>query len=92
MSWRFAPFIGLLVAIAPAAARAQTNIDEGKTPAEIFATDCAACHKAPRGLANGRGSSALAEFLTEHYTSSRQQAAALAAYVLGAGGNAGPPQ
>ena len=39
-----------------------------------------------RGLANGRGSSGLASFLVEHYTASKDQAAALAAYVMGAGG------
>jgi cytochrome c553 len=85
---RLAPMIGLLAALAPAMAHAQTNIDQGKTPAQIFANDCAACHKAARGLANGKSSGALADFLHEHYTTGRDQAAALAAYVLGAG--AGP--
>ena len=88
MTRRLAPMIGLLAALAPAMAHAQTNIDQGKTPAQIFANDCAACHKAARGLANGKGSYALTEFLHEHYTTGRDQAAALAAYVLGAG--AGP--
>jgi hypothetical protein len=85
-----APTIGLLVGLAPALvpalATAQTNIDQGKTPAQIFASDCAVCHKAPRGLANGKNSLMLSGFLREHYTSSRDEAAALAAYVLGAGG------
>jgi hypothetical protein len=67
-------------------AYAQTNIDQGKTPGQIFASDCAVCHKATRGLANGKNSLMLSGFLREHYTSSREQAAALAAYVLGAGG------
>lgn len=84
-AWRLAPVIGLLAGLAPAVAHAQTNIDQGKSPAQIFADDCAACHKAARGLANGKGSYALTEFLHEHYTTSRDQAAALAAYVLGAG-------
>jgi hypothetical protein len=83
---RFAPAIGLLAALAPAAAHAQVNIDQGKSAAQIFANDCAACHKATRGLANGRNSLTLASFLREHYTASREQAAALAAYVLGAAG------
>jgi hypothetical protein len=86
---RLAPMIGLLVGLGPAAAYAQTNIDQGKTPAQIFANDCAACHKGARGLARGRDSGTLADFLREHYTTSREQAAALAAYVLGAGGNQG---
>lgn len=83
--------LGLLVGLVPALAQAQTNIDEGKSPAQIFSSDCATCHKSMRGLANGRNSLTLRSFLAEHYTSSSQQAAALAAYVLGAGGNSGPP-
>ncbi|MGB6541575.1 MAG: hypothetical protein WBF03_11950 [Xanthobacteraceae bacterium] len=83
--------IGLLAALAPAMAHAQTNIDQGKTPAQIFTEACSACHKAARGLANGKGSYALTEFLHEHYTTSRDQAAALAAYVLGAGSGPKPP-
>lgn len=85
------PAIGLFVALTPPAALAQTNIDQGKSPAELFSGDCATCHKSARGLANGRGSAALAGFLVEHYTASRDQAAALAAYVLGAGGGQPAP-
>ena len=86
-----APAIGLIVGLLPAMAQAQTNIDQGKSPAEIFANDCATCHKSARGLANGRGSSGLASFLVEHYTASKDQAAALAAYVMGAGGGEAAP-
>jgi len=88
---RVAPFIGLMAGLAPAMALAQTDIDEGKTPAQIFASTCATCHKSPRGLASGRGSLMLRGFLAEHYTSNRDQAAALAAYVLGAGGGDNVP-
>src|ERR1700730_16461315 len=86
-----APAIGVFMALLPAMAQAQTNIDQGKSPAEIFANDCATCHKSARGLANGRGSSGLASFLVEHYTASKDQAAALAAYVMGAGGGGAAP-
>lgn len=79
-----------LAAFAPMA-DAQTNIDQGKSPSEIFANDCAVCHKTTRGLAAGKNSLMLSGFLREHYTASRDQAAALAAYVLGAGGGSGPP-
>ena len=75
-----------VVAILPFAARAQVNIDAGKTAAEIYASDCATCHKTPRGLAAGKNSLTLTIFLREHYTASGDQAKALAAYVLGAGG------
>ncbi len=70
----------------PTLAHAQVNIDQGKSPAEIYSADCATCHKTPRGLAAGKNSLMLSSFLREHYTASRDQAAALAAYVLGAGG------
>ena len=86
-----APAIALFIGLVPIMAQAQTNIDQGKSPAEIFANDCATCHKSARGLANGRGSSGLASFLAEHYTASKDQAAALAAYVMGAGGGEAAP-
>src|SRR5579862_8850924 len=83
--------MGLFMGLLPALGYAQTNIDQGKSPAEIFSQDCATCHKSARGLANGRGSSGLASFLVEHYTASKDQAAALAAYVMGAGGGEAAP-
>ena len=86
-----APAIILLAALVRPAAYAQVNIDQGKAPAQIYESDCAACHKSMRGLANGRGASALTSFLTEHYTSSSKEAAALAAYVLSGGGGVGTP-
>lgn len=82
MTRRFAPMIGLFAGLAAVMAHAQTNLDQGKSPGQIFASDCAVCHKTARGLANGKNSGALAAFLREHYTTSREQAAALAAYVL----------
>jgi len=92
----FARTMGLLTvvlsAIVAAPSFAQTNIDQGKSPAELFANDCAACHKTARGLANGENSLTLSVFLREHYTASRDQAAALAAYVLANGGNAPAPK
>ncbi|MGN6747543.1 MAG: hypothetical protein ACTHJS_03030 [Xanthobacteraceae bacterium] len=74
--------------IAAQPTRGQTNIDQGKPASELFANYCAACHKSTRGLANGRNSLTLSLFLREHYASSSQQAAALAAYVISAGGSA----
>jgi len=87
---RLAAVVGLIAGLGPAMAHAQTNLDQGKTPAQIFASDCAACHKPTRALANGKNRFALTEFLREHYTTSREQAAGLAAYVLGAGFGAKP--
>jgi hypothetical protein len=89
----FVAALGLgVLAIIPMQARAQVNIDQGKSPADIFANDCAACHKSTRGLANGQNSLALSSFLREHYTASKDQANALAAYVLANGGGSGTPQ
>jgi hypothetical protein len=78
--------IGLFAGLLPVLAEAQTSIDQGKSTAEMFSLDCATCHKSARGLANGRNTSALAAFLDQHYTSGKDQAASLAAYVMGAGG------
>src|ERR1700739_3655907 len=87
--------LGLAIVLAPAMACAQVNIDQDKSPAQIYAGDCAACHKSIRGLANGRSAGALAGFLSEHYTASSKEAAAGGGYVLasgGGGGRAGPPR
>jgi len=62
-------------------AMAQENLDSGKTPAELYAQDCAICHKSPRGLAQTGGILGVQAFLREHYTASREAAAAIAAYL-----------
>jgi hypothetical protein len=82
----------LLVLGAPL--RAQENLDFGKTPAQLFASDCAICHKSPQGLAaKGGGMLGLENFLREHYTASRESAAAIANYLrtAGSGPAAAPP-
>jgi hypothetical protein len=79
----FALTIGLLAALAPAIARAQTNIDQGKSASQIFSNTCAECHKSVGALRKGKSAAAVAEFLREHYTTGPQQAASLAAYVVG---------
>jgi hypothetical protein len=80
--------VAAVVVICAGSALGQTNIDQGKPASELFANYCAVCHKSTRGLANGRNSLTLSLFLREHYAASSQQAAALAAYVISAGGNA----
>ena len=77
---------GMVVAITAAPAFAQ-DLTQGKTPAQLFAGDCAACHKSPQGLARGDTRS-VASFLTEHYTTKPDMAQALAAYLVGSGGSA----
>ena len=66
----------------PGLALAQTDYSAGKTPAQLFAGDCSACHKTPRGLAKGRDARTLATFLREHYTTKSQSAGLLASYLL----------
>jgi hypothetical protein len=54
-----------------------------KPPAQLFASDCtgSGCHKGPQGLGKNVGIGGLAGFLREHYTNSRESAAALANYL-----------
>jgi hypothetical protein len=59
------------------------NFSAGKPPAQLFASDCtgAGCHKGPQGLTKRLMPGSLAGFLREHYTNSRESAAALASYL-----------
>jgi hypothetical protein len=77
-------FLTLVAAFCAAPAVAQ-DFSAGKTAAQLFASDCSACHKSPAGLAKGQSASALTSFLREHYTTKPESAAALAAYLAGAG-------
>lgn len=67
-----------LVSAAPT--RAQ-NLDQGKSPAKLFANGCASCHRSPRGLAKGRFRLTLYMFLKEHYSSGSESAWTLASYL-----------
>jgi hypothetical protein len=69
---------------------AQEDLDSGKTPAQLYASNCAICHKTPHGLSKAGGPFGLQGFLREHYTASRQAAAAIAAYVDAADRGAPP--
>lgn len=75
---------GLLALAWAGAAAAQENLDQGKTPAQLFASDCAICHKSAQGLSKAGGVLGVADFLREHYTASRESAAAIAAYLQAA--------
>ena len=72
----------MVVAIVAAPAFAQ-DLTQGKTPAQLFAGDCAACHKSPQGLAKSGDVRSIASFLTEHYTTKPDMAQALAGYKPG---------
>ena len=85
-------YCGLCLAVVISAAAAvngaetQETLGRGKTPAQTFASDCAVCHKSPQGLAkSANGLIGVEGFLREHYTSSRESAAALASYLRSVG-------
>jgi len=86
----FAVATGVLALAGPAAA--QENLDAGKSPAQLYASDCAICHKTPQGLAaKGGGVLGLESYLREHYTASKESAAAIANYLRGVGGGPAAP-
>ena len=61
---------------------AQENLDSGKTGAQLFAANCALCHKSgPQALSKSGGLFGLSGFLREHYTSSRETATVIATYL-----------
>ena len=68
------------VAMTAGQTRAQSNLDAGKSPAQIFSDTCNACHRSPREL---KPSSA--GFLREHYTTGGREAAAMAGYLASVG-------
>ena len=74
---------GIVLAFLVAGAGAQESLDRGKTPAQLFASQCSACHKSPRGLAKSGGLFGLDGFLREHYMTSRETAAAMSRYLRG---------
>jgi hypothetical protein len=74
--------LGSVMVFVSASAPAQ-DFTAGKTPAQLFSSDCAECHRTPNGLARNRDVRTLAGFLREHYTTKSETAGALAAYVSG---------
>jgi hypothetical protein len=80
--------IGLGVMMSAGAARAQENLDAGKTGAQLFASDCRMCHKRPQGLSKAGGILGLEHFLSLHYTAGEQSAKVLANYLKSVDRNA----
>jgi hypothetical protein len=72
--------MGAGVACAVVPAQAQSNLDAGKSAAQIFADTCNACHRSPRQLRPTH-----AGFLRDHYTTGPREAAAMAAYLASVG-------
>jgi len=89
MSSRALRFAGVLVlfgfgAADDALAQAQ-NLEAGKSPSQLFAQTCNACHKSPRGLLKSVPPSSLPGFLRQHYTTSANMARSLASYLVSNG-------
>ena len=78
---RVACIFGVVGSLAAAPAGAQENLDSGKSGAQLFASNCALCHKSAQGLRKSGGPLGLSGFLREHYTSSRESAAIIATYL-----------
>lgn len=74
--------IGSLALCIASWAGAQENLEKGKTAAQLYASDCAICHKSPQSL-KAPMIFGLESFLREHYTASRESAAAIASYLNG---------
>src|SRR6202165_772994 len=73
-------------AAAPSPALAQaTNLEAGKSPSQIFAGTCNACHKSPRGLLKTVPAGSLPSFLRQHYTTSGDMASLLASFLISNG-------
>jgi hypothetical protein len=90
---RLVPVLAVTAAgLSAGPAPAQEDLNRGKSPAQLFASDCADCHRSPRALGKRDNANALAGFLRVHYTASRESAAAIANYLvsLGPDPNAGP--
>jgi hypothetical protein len=75
--------IGCFIAV-PGPAQAQ-NLEAGKSPSQIFAGACSACHKTPRGLLRTIPPGSLPGFLREHYTTSSNMASLLSGYLISNG-------
>lgn len=80
----FATVILVVAGFAGNSAQAQ-NLEAGKSPSQIFAGTCSACHKSPRGLLKSVAASALPGFLRQHYTTSSDMASVLASYLVSNG-------
>src|SRR3954468_15085111 len=74
----------LIGGFAAAPVRAQ-NLEAGKSPSQIFAGTCTACHKGARGLLKTVAPGSLPGFLRQHYTTSSEMASVLSAYLVSNG-------
>jgi hypothetical protein len=62
---------------------AQSNLDAGKSAAQIFADTCNACHRSPREIKKTSPA-----FMREHYTTGMREAVMMANYLASVGSDA----
>jgi hypothetical protein len=74
--------VGCLTAVA---VHAVENLEAGKSPSQIFAGTCNACHRSPRGLLKTVPASSLQGFLRQHYTTSSDMASVLSSFLISNG-------
>src|SRR5260221_1904662 len=67
---------------APEAWAQAQNLEAGKSPSQIFAGTCSACHKSPRGLLKTVSAGSLPSFLRQHYNTSNEMAGVLRSFVV----------
>jgi hypothetical protein len=81
----FAAVLLLVCGVLGRPAQAQDNLDAGKSPSQLFAGTCSACHKSPRGLLKTIPAGSLPGFLRQHYTTGPDMAGVLAGYLVSNG-------
>ena len=79
--------VTLLIGCLSAGSGHAQNLEAGKSPSQIFAGACAACHKSPRGLLKSVPAGSLPSFLRQHYTTSSDMAGVLSSYLISNGAN-----
>jgi hypothetical protein len=77
--------VTLLIGCFAAGQAPAQNLEAGKSPAQIFAGACNACHKSPRGLLKTVPAGSLPGFLRQHYTTSGDMASLLSAFLVSNG-------
>jgi mono/diheme cytochrome c family protein len=75
--------ISSLALCVASSAGAQGDLDQSKTAAQLYASNCATCHESPASVKNTKSFSEFESFLRQHYTSNRESAANLVAYLKG---------
>jgi hypothetical protein len=83
---RLATVMLLIGCFAAGSVQAQAqNLEAGKSPSQIFAGTCSACHKSPRGLLKTVPAGSLPGFLRQHYTTSSDMASLLSSFLVSNG-------